>query len=127
MAQLEKTIVGHITKWLKAQPDVYFFKTVGSSFQKRGLPDIVGSCGAFAFYFEAKTAKGRTSPKQDLEISRIKRAGAHVSVVRSLDDVRRVIEVLRLRQNHLPALLPQPRAVDCEPQTKPAPFAESRD
>ena len=92
---LEKTLTKHITDWMKTQPDIYFFKTMGGPFQRRGIPDIVGSVGPVAFYFELKVKPNKLTLSQEVELRKIRSSGATASVVYSLEEVQRLIERLR--------------------------------
>ena len=92
---LEKTLTKHITDWLKTQPDVYFFKTMGGPFQRRGIPDIVGNVGPVSFYFELKVKPNKLTLSQEVELSKIRSSGATASVVYSLEEVRELVNRLR--------------------------------
>lgn len=53
----------------------------------KGIPDLALVVSGRAFFLEVKAPKGRTSQEQDATIARLRRAGASVAVVRSIDDV----------------------------------------
>ena len=53
----------------------------------KGIPDLALVFSGRAHFLEVKAPKGRTSPDQDATIARLRRAGASVEVVRSIDDV----------------------------------------
>jgi len=91
----EKTIVAAIMRWLKQQPDVYAWKTVGTTFGRRGLPDIVGNVGGRALYLEVKAADGRASPRQLAEHRRIRSSGSACFVVRSQEESIEAVRALR--------------------------------
>ena len=91
----EKALTKKITDWLKKQPDTYFFKTSGGPYQRRGIPDIVGSVGQTAFYIECKVKPNKLTLSQEVELSKIRRSGATALVAWSLEDVQRLIENLR--------------------------------
>ena len=91
----EKSITTAIMRWLKSQPDVYAWKTIGSMFTRNGIPDICGSVGRIALYIEVKREDGRASPRQKEEHERIRRAGGWVWIVRSLDEAKNVVTALR--------------------------------
>ena len=91
----EKTIVTAIMTWLKSQPDVYAWKTVGTVFGRGGIPDICGTVGLMTLFLEAKRPKGVVSPRQKFEHDRIKKSGGMVWIVRSLDDAKAAVEALR--------------------------------
>lgn len=100
-ARLEAEITREIKTWLEQQPDVYVFKTVGSTYQRRGLPDIIGNVGGQVLYLEVKTEVGRLSPRQAVEHTRICQSGADTWVVRDLAHVQAIVGALRGRQEVL--------------------------
>jgi Holliday junction resolvase len=59
---------------------------------ERGVPDVL-CCykGRFAA-FEVKTHKGRQSPLQKIQLHRIQTAGGRAAVVRSVEDVKQVLQ-----------------------------------
>jgi len=80
---------------LHRQPDVFAWKVVGNSYGMRGIPDVCGTVGAAALFWEIKTAKGQVSPSQQIVHEAIRRAGGTVSVVRSLEDAEDALRALR--------------------------------
>tara|TARA_Y100000310_G_scaffold244126_1_gene248813 strand:- start:1508 stop:1798 length:291 start_codon:yes stop_codon:yes gene_type:complete len=92
---LEKTITNAILKWLKTQPDVFAWKTIGSQFTMNGIPDICGNVGTRALYLEVKTATGKVSLRQQSCHNHISRAGGLALVVRSLEEAQDAVETLR--------------------------------
>ena len=97
--QSEAAITRAIMAWLKKQPDVFAWKVVGSTFSRRGLPDIAGNVGTAALYLEVKTVKGRLRPSQEVVAAEVASSGARVAVVRSLAEARTVVLSLRERQS----------------------------
>lgn len=95
----ESTITAAIIAMLKAIPYSYVLKFHGSEYQQAGVPDILfwkaheytdqPECLAFAF--EVKTARGRVSPIQAVQLDRMMRACVICSVVRSVDEVRAIL------------------------------------
>ena len=57
----------------------------------RGVPDIICCFKGRFIGLEVKSERGRVSGPQKLQIKRIRRAGGRAAVVRSLDDVKRVL------------------------------------
>lgn len=51
---------------------------------------------------ETKTAKGKQSPAQELWQGEASKAGVAYHIVRSVDDVKRIIETCGLRKPHIP-------------------------
>jgi hypothetical protein len=59
---------------------------------ERGVPDILCCYRGYFVGFEVKTAKGRLSGPQRVQNNRIRQAGGRAVVVRSVADVRAVLE-----------------------------------
>ncbi len=88
---LEKDIVAAIMRRLKVEPMCFAWKEHGGMYGTAGLPDIVCClCGRF-FAFEVKTPDGSVTKLQERTIHKIKVAGGHAYVVRSVDDVKSVL------------------------------------
>ena len=91
---LEKYITDKILKYLRSLTGCYCFKEHGGSYGNSGIPDIICCYRGRYAAFEVKTAKGRTTALQDVNIRNINRAGGKAVVVRSLDEVKSVIKEL---------------------------------
>jgi hypothetical protein len=61
----------------------------------RGQPDISGCIRGRRFEFEAKTSGTAPTPLQLSRLERWRKAGAITGVVRSVDDVRALLEGLQ--------------------------------
>ena len=92
----EAAITKTIMDWLREQPDVFAWKTIGSAFTRRGIPDICGNVGIAALYLEVKTEKGRLSRSQSVLHKKISKTGGIVWVVRSVEDAQRAVDTLRV-------------------------------
>jgi hypothetical protein len=66
----------------------------------KGVPDLALVVSGRALFLEVKAPKGRTSTEQDATIARLKRAGASVEVVRSIDDVERALTAWGISTRH---------------------------
>lgn len=91
----EGRLTAQITRWLKTQRDVFFWKVQATAFSLRGVPDICGNVGGAALYLELKAGGRYLSPSQAVVRDRIRAAGGRAYVVRSLADAKEVIEELR--------------------------------
>ena len=91
---LEKDITNKILKYLKTLDKCYCFKEHGGSDGSAGIPDIICCFRGRFLAFEVKTAKGRTTVLQDINIRNIHKADGIAVVVRSVDEVKRVIKAL---------------------------------
>lgn len=89
---LEKDITNKILKYLKGLDKCYCFKEHGGSYGSVGIPDIICCFRGRFLALEVKTAKGRTTALQEVNIRKINEAEGTAVVVRSLDDVKNVIK-----------------------------------
>ena len=91
---LEKDITNKILKYLKSLPECYCFKEHGGSYGSSGIPDIICCFHGLFLAFEVKTAKGKTTALQDINIRKINEAWGIAVVVRSVDEVMNTIKDL---------------------------------
>ena len=91
---LEKDITNKILKYLRSLDKCYCFKEHGGSYGSVGIPDIICCYNGRFVAFEVKTAKGRTTVLQDINIRDIHTACGIAVVVRSLDEVKSVLKEL---------------------------------
>ena len=87
----EKDIVADILKLLKKTPLCFCWKEHGGMYGTAGIPDIIACIGGRFVAFEVKTATGVVSKLQEITIQRIRDAGGIACVVRSANDVRRIL------------------------------------
>lgn len=88
---LEQKIQTKILKYLK-EKGYYTVKTIVCS--KGGVPDVLccqPGTGLFVA-FEVKNEHGETSPLQDYNIETIRKAGGKAYAVRSLEEVKELLE-----------------------------------
>jgi len=88
---LEKDIVAAVMRWLKTVPRCFAWKEHGGMYGTAGAADVICCLDGRFFAFEVKTPDGRLSKLQEHTIKRIKDAGGHAFVVRSVDDVKAVL------------------------------------
>jgi len=99
---LEKNIQKSILDWLGYRGDIYFFRAgsgqfktdTGSYFKtgRPGCPDIIVCFKGKFIGFEVKTDKGKQSDRQKDAEEDIKNAGGRYYIVRSIDDVEKIIK-----------------------------------
>ena len=89
----ESTIVKNILKYLKTLPECFAWKEYGGLYGTAGIPDIIACIGGKFYGFEVKTERGKTTALQEATIGKINAAGGTALVVRSVADVRKVLEV----------------------------------
>ena len=88
----ESDIVRAILQYLKSVPRCFTWKEHGGMYGTAGIPDII-CCHNGRFYaFEVKTQTGRPTALQEVTIRKIRAAGGTALVVRSVEEVRAVIE-----------------------------------
>lgn len=88
---LEKEIVAAIMRLLKKAPQCFAWKEHGGMYGTAGLPDIICCLDGQFFAFEVKKPSGVTTGLQEGTIERIKAAGGHAFVVRSVEDVKAIL------------------------------------
>jgi len=93
MSQLERNITKAIMNCLKGV-GAWAVKLHGGPFQAAGMPDILCILHGKTMFFEVKTETGKLTKIQDHCHTLIRNAGGTVAVVRSVDDVRAIIEAL---------------------------------
>lgn len=88
----ESEIVNDIRAYLKDVPGCFFWKEHGGMYGTAGIPDII-CCYRGRFYgFEVKNEIGKPTKLQGATIRKINAAGGTAVVVRSVEEVRRVLE-----------------------------------
>ena len=88
---LEKNITNKILKYLKSLDKCFCFKEHGGSYGSSGIPDIICCYHGHFIGFEVKTDRGRTTALQEVQLRNINRAGGTAVVVRSLEDVKNIL------------------------------------
>jgi len=91
----ESVIQNKILKWLKQQPDIWCYKAHASGFQMAGIPDIIACVRGQFVAFEVKTEIGKATILQQMVIRDINAVGGNAVVVRSLDEVRDIVDAMR--------------------------------
>ena len=88
----EADIVKAILKYLKTVPGCFCWKEHGGMYGTAGIPDIIACINGRFYGFEVKTAVGKPTKLQESMIRKILAAGGIAVVVRSVDEVRAVID-----------------------------------
>ena len=88
----ESTIVKNILQYLKTLPECFAWKEHGGLYGTAGIPDIIACVGGKFYGFEVKTERGKTTALQEATIGKINAAGGTALVVRSVEDVKKVLE-----------------------------------
>ena len=88
----ETDIVKAILRYLKTVDQCFCWKEHGGMYGTAGIPDIICCCRGRFYGFEVKTGTGKPTELQKATIRKINRAGGTAAIVRSVDDVRRILE-----------------------------------
>ena len=108
---LEKDITAAIQRYLKTVPECFYFKEHGGQYGTAGLPDIIVCYRGRFVAFEVKTPSGKPSKLQEITIQRIKAAKGEAFIVRSVEEVKKILESLEVPydgKGTLPAVLAAP-------------------
>lgn len=89
----EREIVKVIMAYLKTVPGCFCWKEHGGMFGTAGIPDIIACIGGRFYGFEVKAETGKPTKLQEAVMRKINAAGGTALVVRSVDEVRAVVEV----------------------------------
>ena len=87
----EVDIVKAIMRYLKTLPECFCWKEHGGMYGTAGIPDIIACIGGHFYGFEVKAEGGRPTKLQEATIRKILAAGGTALVVRSVDEVRAVV------------------------------------
>lgn len=112
---LERTVTTTILKYLNSLPRCYAIKTHGNAYSS-GQPDILGCLDGQAFALEVKRPKPMqdapvesrkalwralgATPLQVAMLEKWERSGAIVGVVRSVEDVERVLGLEKVQMHN---------------------------
>ena len=77
--------------YLKTVPECFCWKEHGGMYGTAGIPDIIACIGGHFYGFEVKAEGGRPTKLQEATIRKILAAGGTALVVRSVDEVRAVV------------------------------------
>ncbi|MCL2509432.1 MAG: VRR-NUC domain-containing protein [Oscillospiraceae bacterium] len=112
---LEKEITNQIMKYLKTVPLCFCWKQHGGAMGTAGLPDIIVCYRRQFVAFEVKTETGKPTKLQESTIRKIQAAKGEAFIVRSVGEVREIIQILDTlevpydEKRPVPAILAQPR------------------
>lgn len=87
----ESDIVKAIMKYLKSVPRCFCWKEHGGMYGTAGIPDIIACINGHFFGFEVKTDVGKPTKLQEATIRKILAAGGTAVVVRSVDEVKAIV------------------------------------
>ena len=88
----ESTIVKSILAYLKSLQKCFAWKEHGGMYGTAGIPDIIACIGGKFYGFEVKTERGKPTALQTATMRKIRTAGGIAVVVRSVGDVKAVLD-----------------------------------
>ena len=91
---MEKDIVNKIIKYLKTLSQTFVWKEHGGMYGTAGIPDVICCHKGMFVAFEVKTDSGKATLLQEITLRKITEAGGIAHLVRSLDEVKAVMEGL---------------------------------
>lgn len=91
----EANLTDKIKQYLKSVDGLFFWKEHGGQFGTTGIPDLIVCYRGRFIALEVKTDRGKTTVLQEVTIRKIIKAGGYAKVVRSVDEVRAVIDALK--------------------------------
>ena len=87
----ESQLILNIRKYLATIPGCFYWKEHGGQYGTAGIPDII-VCYKGRFYgLEAKVGRNKPTRLQEATIEQIRRAGGVAVVVRSVDEVKEIM------------------------------------
>lgn len=92
---LEKDIVAAIKRYLKTVEGCFFWKEHGGMYGTAGIPDIICCYRGRFIGLEVKTDTGQPTQLQLVTMRKIREAEGIAMVVRSVDEVKSIIEDIR--------------------------------
>lgn len=91
----ESDLIKKIQQYLKAVPDLFYFKEHGGMYGQSGIPDLIVCYKGRFIAFEVKAGKNKATVLQEITIRQIFKAGGYALVVRSVEEVKQVIEAFK--------------------------------
>lgn len=88
----ESDLVKKIKDYLKTIKDCFYWKEHGGQYGTAGIPDIIVCYRGRFLAFECKVGKNKATALQKLTIRQIVKAGGYALVVRSVEEVKQIIE-----------------------------------
>lgn len=91
----EKDLVKQISNYLITIPDLFFWKEHGGQYGTAGIPDLIVCYKGRFIGLECKVGKNKPTVLQEVTIRQIVRAGGYALVVRTVDEVKEIIEAFK--------------------------------
>lgn len=94
----ESELITKIKNYLKTIPDCFYWKEHGGYYGTAGIPDIIVCYKGRFIAFECKVGNKQPTVLQVLTIRKIIKAGGYALVVRTVEEVKQVIEAFNKEQ-----------------------------
>lgn len=78
----EKLFENKVKAFLKTLPKCWYFKVMGSMFQRSGVPDIVGVINGTFFALELKAENGKPTALQVYNVKQLNWCGAYARIIK---------------------------------------------
>ena len=90
----ESDLIKKIKEYLKTVDGLIFWKEHGGMYGTSGVPDVIVCYRGRFIAFETKVEKNKTTILQQITIRKILKAGGYALVVRSVAEVKEIINAL---------------------------------
>ena len=87
----ESDLIRKISEYLKTVPNLFFWKEHGGMYGTAGIPDLIVCYKGRFIAFECKVGKNKPTALQAITIGQIVATGGYAVVVRTVDEVRKII------------------------------------
>ena len=91
----EKNIERAIKSYLKTVDGLFFWKEHGGMYSTVGIPDLIICYKGKFIALEVKTPIGKATVMQVVQMQKIRKAGGLSKIVRSVNDVKEIIESIQ--------------------------------
>ncbi len=88
----ESQLIQNIRKYLQTLPECFFWKEHGGQYGTAGIPDIIVCHKGRFIALEAKIGRNQPTRLQAATIDQIRRAGGKAEVVRTVEEVKRIMQ-----------------------------------
>jgi len=88
----ESQLIQNIRKYLQSLPECFFWKEHGGQYGTAGIPDIIVCHKGRFIALEAKVGRNQPTRLQSATIEQIRKAGGIALVVRSVDEVKEIMQ-----------------------------------
>lgn len=88
----EAQLIQNIRKYLATLPECFYWKEHGGQYGTAGIPDIIVCYKGRFIALEAKVGRNQPTRLQAATIVQIRHAGGIAAVVRSVDEVKEIMQ-----------------------------------